>query len=85
MLGRLRRIVKLKLSDKARRRKQQYDDDDASCSSMVDRLNVQCSALRCLNEYMINFGTDLQPDFSTITFYLRHWYGGDKEFIVNFL
>ena len=52
---------------------------------LVDRLNVQCSALRCLNDYMINFGTCLQPDFSTIKFYLCHWYGEDKEFVVNFL
>ena len=52
---------------------------------MVDTLNIQCSALRCLSDYMINFGTDLQPDFSSIKFYLRHWYGEDKEFIANFL
>ena len=77
-------IVRLKLTEKARRRRSSGgDDDDAPC--LVDKLNTQCSALRCLNDYMVNFGTGLQPDFSTIKFYLRHWYSGDKEFIANFL
>ena len=79
-------IVKLKLTEKARRRQRHIDDDDvAPTIRLVDTLNVQCSALRCLNDYMINFGTDLQPDFSSIKFYLRHWYGEDKEIIANFL
>ena len=76
-------IVRLKLTEKARRRSSGGGGDDAPC--LVDKLNTQCSALRCLNDYMVNFGTGLQPDFSTIKFYLRHWYGGDKEFIANFL
>ena len=76
-------IVRLKLTKKARRRSSGGGDDDAP--RLVDKLNTQCSALRCLNDYMVNFGTGLQADFSMIKFYLRHWYGGDKEFIANFL
>ena len=85
-------VVKLKLTDKLRRRRSRQmwwgNDDDHDSNDgprLVDRLNVQCSALRCLNDYMINFGTCLQPDFSTIKFYLCHWYGEDKEFVMNFL
>ena len=77
-------IVRLKLTEKARRRSSSGGDND-DVPRLVDKLNTQCSALRCLNDYMVNFGTGLQPDFSTIKFYLRHWYGGDKEFIANFL
>ena len=77
-------IVRLKLTKKARRRRSSGGDDD-DAPHLVDKLNTQCSALRCLNDYMVNFGTGLQPDFSTIKFYLCHWYGGDKEFIAKFL
>ena len=78
-------IVRLKLTEKARRRRSGGGGDNDDAPHLVDKLNTQCSALRCLNDYMVNFGTGLQPDFSTIKFYLCHWYGGDKEFIANFL
>ena len=29
-------------------------------------LNVQCGMLRCLQEYMKNFGTDVQPELSSL-------------------
>ena len=74
-------VVKLKLSEKGRKK----SDESAALPRLVSKLDVQCSALKSLNEYMINFNTDLQPDFSMIKFYLLHSYGEDKEFIMNFL
>ena len=73
-------VVKLKLSEKGRK-----SDESDAVPRLVSKLDVQCSALKSLNEYMINFNTDLQPDFSTIKFYLLHSYSEDKEFIMNFL
>ena len=51
----------------------------------MDQLNVQCGMLRCLQEYMKNFGTDVQPELSSLKIMLDHHYSGDKEFVANFM
>ena len=77
-------VVRVKLVEKLRRRVGCNVWDNGQ-PQLVDQLNVQCGMLRCSNEYMKNFGTDVQPDLSSLKIMLCHHYGEDKDFVANFL
>ena len=78
-------VVRVKLVEKMRRRRRNCDDVWREGPRLVDQLNVQCGMLQCLQEYMKNFGTDVQPELSSLKVMLDHHYGGDKEFVANFM
>ena len=76
-------VVKVKLVEKPRRERK--DEISNNGPMLVNQLGIQCGMLRCLDDYMSNFGTDVQSEFMNLKIMLNHHYKEDKEFVANFI